>query len=61
MYKIRKDFLRLILQTQEGFRDPKNLSTQYQKSRKNLRLVIFREKEQLADILELIKQAYSMI
>jgi len=59
--KIRRDFLRLGLQIQDGFEDPKNLTRQYHKSRENLRLVIFREKEQLADIMFLVKQTYSGI
>lgn len=59
--KIRREFLRLGLQVQDGFEDPKNLTRQYHKSRENLRLVIFSEKEQLADIMFLVKQTYSSI
>jgi len=58
--KIRKEFLRLTLQTKSGFEDPKNLTEQFHKNRENLRVMFLKNKEQLDDITSLIKQTYSV-
>lgn len=56
--KIRSGHLRVTLVTQAGFSDPKELAKIYRKTRKNLRLFMFDDKEQLPYLMQLIKQTY---
>lgn len=58
--KIRNGYLRLNLQIQDGFKDPKEL-TKPHTTRKDLRVVRIYEQEQLEDVLNLIKQTYAAI
>ena len=59
--KIRRDFMMLGLQVQEGFDDPKQLTGQYRKGRENLKRATLRKKDKLDDIMYLVKQAYDTI
>jgi predicted transport protein len=58
--KIRKGYLRLNLQTQDSFNDPKNLTTEH-RSRENLRVVKMDEIEQLTELMNLVQQVYTSI
>ncbi|RMW35168.1 MAG: hypothetical protein EA443_03345, partial [Nitrosopumilus sp.] len=59
--KIRKEFMTLGLQVQDSFDDPKNMASQYRKDKENLKRVVFKEKDELEDIMYLVKQAYDTI
>ena len=56
--KIKKEYITLGLQLQDGFDDPKKYTRPY-KGRGNMRRVDFKEKEKLEDIIYLIKQSYT--
>ena len=59
--KVHKSYLTLGLQVQDNFEDPKNLTTQCSADREELRTTRMNEQEQLEDLMELIKQAYTNI
>ena len=56
--KIKNDHIRLRLRVQDGFDDPKKHTHDY-KGIKNMREMDFKEKEELEDIMYLIKQSYT--
>ena len=56
--KIRQNYLRVTLVTKEGFIYTKQLTIQYHSKRKNLRRLNLSNKDQIEDLMNLIKQTY---
>ncbi len=56
--KIRQNFLRVTLITKDDFKDPKQITDQYHSKRKNLRRCDISNKDQIQDLMNLVKQTY---